>query len=100
MLSRLRRQKSAIPAQALPFVAQQLAGFAVDEVQPGAGRTSYGFVLVLDRVQPDYPVLHFQIGSGADKNQVHSTLIGASAQGNMIYRKFGIRRNTEAAIQP
>jgi len=70
------------------LVAKQLAGSAVEEVEPRARRAGYRFVLVLAPAIPLGPVLHLQIGSGANENQVHSALIGASRHETMICRKI------------
>ena len=69
------------------LVAKQLAGSAVKEVKPGASRAGHRFVFMLAPAIPLGPVLHLQIGSGANENQVHPALIGVSRHQTMICRK-------------
>ena len=68
------------------LVAKQLAGVAVEEVEPEARRAGDRFVLMLAPALQG-PVLHHQIGSGASEDQIHSALIGASRHETMICRK-------------
>jgi hypothetical protein len=68
-------------------VTQQLAGFAVDKMQPTAGRTTHRFVFISVRTRAR-PVLHFKIGFGADEDQIHSILIGASVGKHDLSRGY------------
>ena len=67
-------------AAASAFVAEQPAGPAVDKMQPAAGGAGYRLVFVLMRDRPVGPVLHVQMGSGANEDQVHGALVGRSAE--------------------
>jgi hypothetical protein len=68
-------------------MTKQLAGPAVEEVEPRARRAGHRFVLVLAPALPVGPVLHLQIGSGANEDQIHSALIQAFRHETMICRK-------------
>ncbi len=72
-------------------MAEELAGVAVDEMEPQARRASEGFVFMVARARPVHPVLHVEIGSGADEDQVHGATIATFALEMLICRKVGPR---------